>query len=113
VKETIHFLQIELPASIWNKPAVVATLAYIYHASGQVEEAVKTLKSTGDDQVVADFAMSRGKYEEAAALYEKAADGGKYPVHTARLVKALSYTEPDKAFYLLSAISEQVEFPDE
>jgi len=95
-EETIELLQ-DLPESIRSRKAVIASLASIYHEQGKTKEAEKLLRDTGDDQALADFAMSQGNYADAAALYEKAAADTQDPVATARWVHALSFSDPERA----------------
>jgi tetratricopeptide (TPR) repeat protein len=96
IQATIDLLQ-ELPESIRSRKAVTASLASIYHQQGKEHEAEQLLQETGDDQSLAEFAMSQGNYADAAALYEKAAAEAQDAVATARWVHALSFVDPDRA----------------
>jgi hypothetical protein len=96
VQETMDLLK-ELPESIRSRKAVTASLASIYHAQGKEQEAEQLLRDTGDDQALAEFAMSQGNYASAAALYEKAATDTQDAVATARWVYALSFVDPERA----------------
>ena len=101
-EETAQILQQKLPDSIRSGKAVVATLASIYHKQGKEVEAEQLLRENGDAEALADFAMSQGKYEEAASLYEKAVKAGNGEsssdhVALARWVHALSYVDPEQA----------------
>jgi signal recognition particle subunit SRP72 len=90
-----------------SKPAVLATTASLYHEAGESDRAAAVLRSANDSAVQADFMMSQGRYDEAAALYEKAVDESD-PSSTARLVRALSYTDPSRAAKLWSEISPEL-----
>jgi signal recognition particle subunit SRP72 len=104
--DPIHLLQALLPESLRNKPAVIATAAALYHSAGNDAKASELLQSVGDEQALADFALSQGNYEKAASIYEKAASASSDdPVSKARWVRALSYTDPNKAMKLWSEMS--------
>lgn len=115
----MKLLQELLPESVRSKPAVVATMAALYQSSGHEAKAALLLQehqqqtvnggnnNNNNDLAVADFAMSQGNYAQAAALYETAvaaASPGDFAAK-ARLVRALSYTDPDRAVLLWSEMA--------
>jgi hypothetical protein len=104
VQETIDLLK-ELPESIRSRKAVTASLASVYHQQGKEQEAEQLLRDTGDDQALAEFAMSQGNYADAAALYEKAAADAQDAVATARWVYALSFVDPERAQKVWTEVS--------
>lgn len=103
----------ELHDTIGNKPAVVATMAALFHAAGSETKAAELLQSVDDDQVVAEFAMSQANYQYAAELYERSAAASDDPVVKARWIRALSYTDPEKAVQLWSEMSPDLVVSDD
>ena len=79
-----------LPAPLRSLPAVVSGTAALYRAQGSNDKADALLGNDPDAWMVA------GRYEEAAAMYEKAIVEGDLE-STARWVRALSYFNPTKA----------------
>lgn len=98
----IELLRHGLPESVRGKPGVVATLAALYQSMGDDAMATQLLDTVNDEHAIADFAMARGNYEQAALLYETAAAGSNDPATKARWVRALSHTDPEKAIQLWS-----------
>ena len=91
-------LLVSLPDSIRTRPAVIASVSLMHQQLGNEEKAQRTMKEAGDDQGLANFYMSQGRYEEAAAIYESACE--KNPndsVACAQLVQALSYTDAKRS----------------
>lgn len=109
-KDALTLLETDLPDTIRRKPAVLATIASYYNSTGQLDKAAALLKSTGDVSILADFAMSQGNHDEAATLYENAAEND--IISKANLVKALSFTNPDKALLIWSKVFEKKESYD-
>jgi tetratricopeptide (TPR) repeat protein len=97
-----------LPEAVANKPAVLATKAALYQLSGQHALATQLLSQNmgENDLALADFAMSQGNHDEAAALYEKLVQrNANDTAAKARWVRALSYSNPDKAVQVWSAMA--------
>jgi tetratricopeptide (TPR) repeat protein len=97
-----------LPESVAHKPAVLATKAALYQLSGQHALATQLLSQnvTENDLALADFAMSQGNHDEAAALYEKLVQRNANDVAAkARWVRALSFSNPEKAMQVWSAMA--------
>jgi tetratricopeptide (TPR) repeat protein len=97
-----------LPESVAHKPAVLATKAALYQLSGQHALATQLLSQNNaeNDLAMADFAMSQGNHDEAAALYEKLVQRNVNDVAAkARWVRALSYSNPEQAMQVWSAMA--------
>uniref|UniRef100_A0A7S1ZNJ0 Signal recognition particle subunit SRP72 n=1 Tax=Ditylum brightwellii TaxID=49249 RepID=A0A7S1ZNJ0_9STRA len=108
-----------LPPKIHSKPGVIATLASLYNLMGDTEKASSLLEETSSTsgggihaaKVVAmgDFKFQLGLYQDAADLYEsflqqheeEGGDDGDEDndimVVTAKLVRALSFVDEEKA----------------
>lgn len=106
IQYVISYIQNELPVSIQSKLGVKTTLASLYYSTGREEIAKNTILSSSsnenNDQMLADFAMTRGEYQVAVELYEKvisnnSSSDDNAAVLTASLVNALSYTDPKRA----------------
>ena len=94
-QDTIDMLQ-SLPESIQRSKAVTATLVSLYQQLGDTEKATQLLSQGGD---MADYYMSIGEYEQAVELLE--AEGN----DPAKLVVALSYTNPERAQQLWTELN--------
>lgn len=88
-----------LPTSIQKRPAVIATLASLHEQVGDRAAAAALLQSASDENplLLADFSMSQGNYQVAADLYAKHAQENDDMETTARLVRALSFVDPQRA----------------
>jgi len=107
-----------LPTSIRERPATIATLSALYSNLGMDEKVADVLDSTlGSGMAqksLADFKLRLGSYEEAASLYEStilAVVEGKMALSKpdvlecrAGLVKALSYYDIQRAVELASTL---------
>lgn len=93
-----------------NKPALVTTIASLYLVTGNESKAAETLKDCNDKHAAADFAMAQGNYGQAADLYKSLTDDD--DITKAQLIRALSYTDPEKALELWSEISPDLEHED-
>lgn len=111
VQLAISMLENDFPACLRTKPAVVATLAYLYQISGQQEESKRVLLSASDKRAMAHFTMAQGRYEDAVALYEKdlSSSDSMDSISVAYLVKGLSYTDPARAQELWSQLQKNLD----
>ena len=115
----------ELPKSIRNSPATIATLCSLYRSLGLNEKVEMTLNSSAESGMaqksVADFKLRLGMYDEAAAIYDSLINGntsslGEEEINecAAGLVKALSHIDTAKAIDLVSDLimDDVIDIPD-
>ena len=98
----------DLPGSIRNRPATVASLCSLYSSLGMDDKVELTLNASSDSGMaqksLADFKLRLGMYDEAASIYDSllnvndsALSDEEIMECTAGLVKALSHIDIDKA----------------
>jgi signal recognition particle subunit SRP72 len=88
-----------LPESIRRKPAVTATLARVYQERGIIPTEQQQLNlHHQNSNMLADLYLAQGDYTQAVELYQKQVnEKPKDTIAVARLVRALSYVEPERA----------------
>ena len=99
IDDTIEALE-TLPTPMQSCAGVKITLASLYGSSNNDDKAEQLLSGLGDDIALAEFRLGQGQYQQAIELLEGILDeqGSDAPMEVmAMLVKALSYTDPDKA----------------
>ena len=104
----------DLPGSIRDRPATVASLCSLYRSLEMHDKAESTLNASLDSGMaqknLADFKLRLGMYADAAEIYESILSGGSdlSPEETmdcnAGLVKALTHIDIDKAIDLAETI---------
>ena len=91
-EKMIHLLQ-ALPESMQKEKAVVATMASLYHKQGKEDKANIVLKESGNEEALADFLLTQGRYQEVVDLCKDRNDS----LARARYIQALSYVDPERA----------------
>jgi len=108
LEQTVDLLQ-SLPGPLQQEKAVIASMASLYHQMGKDQEAHSILKDSGNEEALADFLLSQGRYQEVANLLENRDD----PISRARYVKAMSYIDPAKTHEVWLEVEPELVLEDE